>query len=83
MNANELTEQFEKHWSNYDSATSAYMLSAAAMLRQQQEQIEELTEKYNHLKQWERRYLDVIESLTKDQRDALNEELRTYDGKQP
>jgi sulfur transfer protein SufE len=44
------------------------------MLRQQ-------AEKINNLEQWERRYLYVIESLSQDSKQALNINLRTYDGK--
>lgn len=46
----------------------------ATMLRQQAEEI-------NNLKQWQKRYLDVIESLSKDSKQALNLDLRTYDGR--
>ena len=77
MNANELANLLEvDSW--YKLVTREEI---ATMLRQQQAEMEELTEKYNNLKQWERRYLDVIKSLTKDQKQALNEELRTYNGK--
>ena len=51
MNANELADKLEQgHW---EGGTRE---QAATMLRQQQEQI-------NNLKQWEKRQLDVIESL--------------------
>jgi hypothetical protein len=33
------------------------------------------------MEQWERRYLDVIENLTRDSNEALKESLRTYDGR--
>jgi septal ring factor EnvC (AmiA/AmiB activator) len=48
MNANELADLLE--------TTESTNNKAATMLRQQQEQI-------NNLKQWERRHLDVIHSL--------------------
>lgn len=51
MNANELADKLEQgHW---EGGTRE---QAATMLRQQQEQI-------NNLKQWEKRQLDVIEAL--------------------
>jgi len=53
MNANELADIVD-HWAYKESAE--YLTDAATMLRQQQEQIE-------NLKQWERRHLDVIHSL--------------------
>ena len=94
MNANELAQAMEIRASIRRQATSRKSVQenandrladqleqAATMLRQQQAEMDELTEKYNNLKQWERRYLDVIKSLTKDQKQALNEELRTYNGK--
>lgn len=64
MNANELADKLEKcclvSWGecnheDYDTDIWTKMKSAT-MLRQQQEQI-------NNLKQWEKRQLDVIESL--------------------
>ena len=64
MNANELADKLEKcclvSWGecnheDYDTDIWTKMKSAT-MLRQQQEQIE-------NLKQWEKRQLDVIESL--------------------
>ena len=54
MNANELADELEDDY--WDSRTNKSMLESATMLRQQQEQIE-------NLKQWERRQLDVIEAL--------------------
>ena len=33
------------------------------------------------LKQWEKRYLDVIENLARDSNEALKQSLRTYDGR--
>jgi len=82
MNANELADAMMKFY-NLEENTAPIQIYdlVATMLRQQQAEIEELTKKYNNLKQWERRYLDVIKSLTKDQKQALNEELRTYNGK--
>ena len=65
----------------YPEPTIMAKMMEVDLVRQQQAEMEELTEKYNNLKQWERRYLDVIKSLTKDQKQALNEELRTYNGK--
>ena len=61
MNANELADKLEKPMvDNPDcpnfSRTRAFMEQVVAMLRQQQEQI-------NNLKQWEKRQLDVIEAL--------------------
>jgi len=64
MNANELADKLEKcclvSWGecnheDYDTDIWTKMKSAT-MLRQQQEQI-------NNLKQWEKRQLDVIEAL--------------------
>ena len=49
MNANELADELDKY-------KGIATRDAATMLRQQQEQI-------NNLKQWEKRQLDVIESL--------------------
>jgi hypothetical protein len=49
MNANELADELDKY-------KGIATRDAATMLRQQQEQIE-------NLKQWERRHLDVIHSL--------------------
>ena len=55
MNANELADKLMSSLTmEYDC--DEYMKQAATMLRQQQEQI-------NNLKQWEKRQLDVIESL--------------------
>jgi len=55
MNANELADKLMSSLTmEYDC--DKYMEDAAAMLRQQQEQI-------NNLKQWEKRQLDVIEAL--------------------
>jgi hypothetical protein len=49
MNANEIADELDKY-------KGIATRDAATMLRQQQEQI-------NNLKQWEKRQLDVIESL--------------------
>jgi len=71
MNANELADDMENgafNDANYNKK------KAADFVRQQQEQI-------NNLKQWEKRYLDVIESLSQDSKQALNPELRTHDGR--
>ena len=55
MNANELADKLMSSLTmEYDC--DEYMKQAATMLRQQQEQI-------NNLKQWEKRQLDLIESL--------------------
>jgi hypothetical protein len=55
MDANELADKLIGSLTmEYDC--DKYMEQAATMLRQQQEQI-------NNLKQWEKRQLDVIESL--------------------
>ena len=70
MNANELAEIIE----HLENAKYTGASKAATMLRQQHEQI-------NNLKQWEKRYLDVIESLSQDSKAALDPALRTYDGK--
>ena len=69
VNANEIADKLEQgHW---EGGTRE---QAATMLRQQQEQI-------NNLKQWEKRYLDVIESLSQDSKQSLNPDLRTHDGR--
>ena len=49
MNANELAEQFEKHWGDFSSEVAAYMLAAATMLRQQQAEIEALRKSHIEL----------------------------------
>jgi hypothetical protein len=54
MNANELAQYLEEQMSGW--STDLVLGEAATMLRQQQEQI-------NNLKQWEKRQLDVIEAL--------------------
>ena len=58
MNANELADELDDIPVNdfEDLDHHHYTRKAATMLRQQQEQI-------NNLKQWEKRQLDVIESL--------------------
>jgi hypothetical protein len=63
MNANELADELEDaldtdSWCQECAleTTKPIARQAATMLRQQQEQI-------NNLKQWERRHLDVIHSL--------------------
>jgi len=71
MNANELADDMENgafNDANYNKK------KAADFVRQQQEQI-------NNLKQWEKRYLDVIESLSQDSKQSLNPDLRTHDGR--
>jgi hypothetical protein len=58
MNANELADELKERikWAIIPDFWSLKINEAATMLRQQQEQIE-------NLKQWERRHLDVIHSL--------------------
>ena len=41
----------------------------------------DLEERISNMEQWEKRYLDVIESLSQDSKAALDPALRTYDGK--
>jgi alpha-beta hydrolase superfamily lysophospholipase len=72
MNANELADKLEGDGIVY--VKFEHRKQAATMLRAQQEQI-------NNLKQWEKRYLDVIESLSQDSKQALNPELRTHNGR--
>ena len=68
MNANELADLLE-------TCGEKTFDEAATMIRQQQEQI-------NNLKQWEKRQLDLIESLELQLHTTLtNRDLRTYDGK--
>jgi len=78
MNANDLADELDAASSdmeyNYHVSDWKLLSDAAEMLRQQAEQI-------NNLKQWERRYLDVIESLSYDSKQALNPDLRTHDGR--
>jgi len=46
-----------------------------------QQRVADLEDQVSNLRQWEKRYLDVIESLSQDSKQALNPELRTHDGK--
>jgi hypothetical protein len=56
MNANELADYLDNNVEAMIMSEQTHIDQAATMLRQQQEQIE-------NLKQWERRHLDVIHSL--------------------
>jgi len=56
MNANELADYLDNNVEAMIMSEQTHIDQAANMLRQQQEQIE-------NLKQWERRHLDVIHSL--------------------
>ena len=58
MNANELADELDKY-------KGIATRDAANMLRQQQEQI-------NNLKQWEKRQLDVIEALKQSKSEGNN-----------
>ena len=71
MNALELADWVERQG---NGGAGNMHSQTATMLRAQQEQI-------NNLKQWERRYLDVIESLSQDSKQSLNPDLRTHDGR--
>jgi GAF domain-containing protein len=46
-----------------------------------EQRVVDLEERIGNMEQWERRYLDVIENLTRDSNEALKESLRTYDGR--
>ena len=65
MNANELADELENKPLAYGNDIQEWLSEAATMLRQQQEQI-------NNLKQWEKRQLDLIET-----QQAEIEELKT------
>ena len=56
MNANELADYLDNNVEAMIMSEQTHIDQAATMLRQQQEQI-------NNLKQWEKRQLDLIESL--------------------
>jgi hypothetical protein len=56
MNANELADYLDNNVEAMIMSEQTHIDQAATMLRQQQEQIE-------NLKQWEKRQLDVIEAL--------------------
>ena len=74
MNANELADELNRLQKIYPLSIPFTLDEAATMLRAQQEQI-------NNLKQWEKRYLYVIESLSQDSKQTLNPDLRTHDGR--
>ena len=65
MNANELADYLDNNVEAMIMSEQTHIDQAATMLRQQQEQI-------NNLKQWEKRQLDVIET-----QQAEIEELKT------
>ena len=63
-------------------AKTASMLDSLSKDRARLEQrVVDLEERIGNMEQWERRYLDVIENLTRDSNEALKESLRTYDGR--
>jgi|GEM_PF-5327435 len=63
-------------------AKTASMLDSLSKDRARLEQrVVDLEERISNMEQWERRYLDVIESLSQDSKAALKESLRTYDGR--
>ena len=63
-------------------AKTASMLDSLSKDRARLEQrLVDLEERIGNMEQWERRYLDVIENLTRDSNEALKKSLRTYDGR--
>ena len=65
MNANELADELENKPLAYGNDIQEWLSEAATMLRQQQEQI-------NNLKQWEKRQLDVIEQQQEEKKALYN-----------
>jgi len=63
-------------------AQAALMLESLAKDRARLKQrVVDLEEHVAILKQWEKRYLDVIETMARDSNEALKQSLRTVDGK--